>query len=491
MDKYDLYKDIQTRTRGEIYIGVVGPVRTGKSTFIKRFMDMMVLPAIEDVHSREQARDELPQSSAGTIIMTSEPKFIPKEAVEIAADKDIRAKIRLIDCVGFMVQGASGHEENGKERMVMTPWFDEPMPFTKAADIGTRKVIKDHSTIGLVVTTDGTIGEIPRENYVEGEERAVAELKKIGKPFILLLNSARPYSEEAKALAGRLEEKYQIRCLPINCDQLKKSDVEAIMTSLLYEFPVTSIEYFLPGWMDILPKDHELKRQAIETLKELTISVRTMRQFRLREDILKAPWIKKHYVDDMDLSTGRIVLHIEMDERHYHHILSDILGVPINGEYAFFSILKDLAERKDFYEKTAQAMGSVMATGYGMVMPAREEVRFEAPQIIRHGSQYGVNIKASAPSIHMILATVETEIAPIVGSEEQAEDLIRYIKAHAQAEDGDLWDTLILGKSIGQLVEDGIQNKVARMTAESQVKMQETLQKIINDSNGGVVFVII
>ncbi len=491
MDQYNLYKDIQTRTHGEIYIGVVGPVRTGKSTFIKRFMDMMVLPAIEDVHSREQAKDELPQSSAGTVIMTSEPKFIPKEAVEISVDTDVHVRIRCIDCVGFMVQGASGHEENGKERMVMTPWYDEPLPFTKAADIGTQKVIREHSTIGLVVTTDGSIGDIARENYVPAEERAVLELKKIGKPFMLLLNSARPYSEETKTLADQLEDKYQVQCMALNCDQLKKSDVEQMMTSLLYEFPVTSMEFYLPRWLDVLPKTHELKQQVIETLKQLVASVRTMRQFRQNTDILNAPWIRKYYVEKLDLSTGKIVLHMEMDNRHYYDMLSSLLNMPVRGEYEFFNLLKAMADQKEFYDKVSRAMESVTATGYGMVMPQREEVSFEMPEVIRHGSKYGVNIKAHAPSIHMILATVETEIAPIVGSEAQAEDLIRYIKAEAQAENGDLWNTLILGKSIGQLVEDGIQNKVARMTEESQGKIQETLQKIINDSNGGVVFVII
>lgn len=491
MDKYNLYKDIQARTHGEIYIGVVGPVRTGKSTFIKRFMDMMVLPAIDDVHSREQAKDELPQSSAGTVIMTSEPKFIPKEAVEIPVDDNVRVRVRCIDCVGFMVQGASGHEENGKERMVMTPWYDEPLPFTKAADIGTQKVIKEHSTIGLVVTTDGSIGDIPRENYVPAEERAVSELKKIGKPFMILLNCTRPYSEEAKALERQLEEKYQVQCMALNTDQLKKSDVEQIMTSMLYEFPVTAMEFYLPRWLDIMPKSHDLKKQVIETLKELVSSVRTMRGFREKTDVLKAAWIRKYYVETMDLSTGKIVLHLELDNKHYYDMLSELLSAPVHGEYEFFNLLKEMADQRGFCDKVSQALSSVNAGGYGLVMPQREEVTFEDPEVIRHGSKYGVNIKAHAPSIHMILANVETEIAPIVGTESQAEDLIRYIKAEAQAENGDLWDTLILGKSIGQLVEDGIQNKVSRMTEESQGKMQETLQKIINDSNGGVVFVII
>lgn len=491
MEQFNLYKDIQARTGGEIYFGVVGPVRTGKSTFIKRFMDMMVIPRIEDVHSREQAKDELPQSSGGTVIMTSEPKFIPKTAVEIPVDDQVKVKIRCIDCVGFMVEGATGHEENGNERMVMTPWFNEPIPFTKAAEIGTRKVIQEHATVGLVVTSDGSFGDIPRSQYVPAEEEAITELKKIGKPFILLLNSARPYSEDVQNLRKNLETKYQIQCQTLNCEQLRKQDIDQMMQSLLYEFPVADMSFFMPRWFDVLPTNHELKVQIIDTLKEIVLGTHTMRDFRNKEKNLEQPWIKKYYVEDMDMSNGQIKIHVELDMHYYYEMLSELLGKEVHGEYEFYKMIKLLADQSEEFEKVGQAVSSVRGCGYGMVMPNAHEVTFDEPQVIRHGSKFGVNIKAHAPSIHMISANIETEIAPIVGTQEQAEDLIRYIRTNNKEGQGAMWDTLIFGKSVGQLVEEGIQTKIARMTDESQSKMQETLQKIINDSNGGVIFVII
>ncbi len=491
MDQFNLYKDIQARTGGEIYLGVVGPVRTGKSTFIKRFMDMMVIPRIADVHNREQAKDELPQSSGGTVIMTSEPKFIPKTAVEIPVDEQVKVKIRCIDCVGFMVEGASGHEENGAERMVMTPWFNEPVPFTQAAEIGTQKVIKEHATIGLVVTTDGSFGDITRQHYVPAEEKAVEELKKIGKPFMILLNSVRPYSEEAQSLRESLESKYQVQCMALNCDQLRKQDVDGMMKSLLYEFPVADMEFYLPRWLDVLPKTHELKSQIIAMLKGLIENTRSMRDFRKNEELFVQPWLKKYYVEQMDMSNGRIKIHMELDMKYYYQMLSELIGSEVQGEYEFYQMIKELADKRDEFSKVSQAVAAVKGQGYGMVTPKAEEVIFEEPELIRHGSKYGVNIKAHAPSIHMIQATIETEIAPIVGTQEQAEDLIRYIRANSRESQGEMWNTLIFGKSVGQLVEEGIQTKVARMTDTSQTKLQETLQKIINDSNGGVVFVII
>ncbi|NCD03467.1 MAG: stage IV sporulation protein A [Clostridia bacterium] len=491
MDQFNLYKDIQARTGGEIYLGVVGPVRTGKSTFIKRFMDMMVIPQIADVHSREQAKDELPQSSGGTVIMTSEPKFIPKTAVEIMVDDQVKVKIRCIDCVGFMVEGASGHQENGEERMVMTPWFNDPVPFTKAAAIGTQKVIKEHATVGLVVTTDGSFGDIPRSHYVPAEEQAVEELKKIGKPFVLLINTVKPYSDEAKALKEALENKYQVQCMVLNCDQLRKQDVEDIMKGLLHEFPVAALEFYLPRWLDVLPKSYELKSQIIDTLKGFIGKCRTMRDFRQNQNILNQSWLKKYYIELMNMSDGHIKIHMELDMKYYYEMLSELIGSDVAGEYEFYQMIKVLADQRDEFGKVAQAVTAVKGQGYGMVMPAQEEVAVDEPELIRHGSKYGVNIKAHAPSIHMIQANIETEIAPIVGTQEQAEDLIRYIRANGRESREEMWNTLIFGKSVGQLVEEGIQTKVARMTETSQNKLQETLQKIINDSNGGVIFVII
>lgn len=491
MDQFHLYKDIQARTGGEIYLGVVGPVRTGKSTFIKRFMDMMVIPRINDVHSREQAKDELPQSSAGTAIMTSEPKFIPKTAVEIPVDDKVKVKIRCIDCVGFMVEGASGHEENGIERMVMTPWFNEPVTFTKAARIGTQKVIREHATVAVMVTSDGSFGDIPRNHYVPAEEETVSELKMIGRPFVIVLNSLHPYSEDTQAMKDALEKKYQVQCLPINCEQLKKQDVDLLMQSLLYEFPVSDMDFYLPRWVDILPKTHELKKLMIESLKNLIQNSHTMREFRKNESMLDQPWLKKYYIEEMDMSTGHIKIHMELDTHYYYEMLSELIGSPVHGEYAFYQTIKELADKSQEFSKVSQAVMAVRGKGYGMVMPEASEVTFEDPELIRHGSKYGVNIKAHAPSIHMILATIDTEIAPIVGTKEQAEDLMNYIRSNGREGQEEMWNTLIFGKSVGQLVEEGIQSKVGRITELSQTKLQETLQKIINDSNGGVIFIIL
>ncbi len=491
MDPFNLYKDIRLRTGGEIYLGVVGPVRTGKSTFIKRFMDMMVIPRIADIHSREQAKDELPQSSGGALIMTSEPKFIPKTAVEVPIDDQVKVKIRCIDCVGFMVDGAKGHEENGNERLVMTPWYNEPIPFTKAAEIGTRKVIKEHATIGLVITTDGSFGEFSRSQYIPAEEQAVSELKNIGKPFVILLNSAKPFSEETQNLKKSIEDKYHVKCHAVNCDQLRKQDIDMIMQSILYEFPVSNLSFFMPRWVDILPKDHELKKKLIETTKNLVGSTFSMREFRENESMLEQPWISKYYIENLNMSNGEIRIHLELKLEYYFEMLSELIGTKVNGEYEFYQMIRELADKKDAFDQISQAVTAVRGQGYGLVTPKAEEVVFDEPKLIRHGSKYGVNIKASAPSIHMISANVETEIAPIVGTEEQAEDLIRYIRANSKEGPETMWNTLIFGKSVGQLVEEGIQTKVARMTDESRLKVQETLQKIMNDSNGGVVFVII
>lgn len=491
MDQFRLYKDIQVRTGGEIYLGVVGPVRTGKSTFIKRFMDMIVIPQIEDLHSREQAKDELPQSSGGTVIMTSEPKFIPKNAVEIQVNEQVKVKVRCIDCVGFMVDGASGHQENGHERMVMTPWCKEPIPFTKAAKIGTEKVINEHATIGIVVTSDGSFGEIPRSGFVSAEEETINHLKKIGKPFTVILNTNKPYSEETMELCKSIEEKYGVQCHALNCDQLRKNDIDVLMQSLLFEFPVSDIEFFMPRWVDVLPKDHELKKQMMHLFKNFISKTHSMREFQKNKEQLQQPWITKFYTESMDFSNGKIRLHLELDTSYYFQILSELLKTEVHGEYDFYQKIKELADLRQELSQAAKAIMDVRDKGYGMIMPNAEEISFDEPKLIRHGNRFGVNIRSHAPSIHMIQATVDTEIAPIVGTEEQAEDLIRYIQSNANQGTGEMWNTLIFGKSIGQLVEEGIETKIHRMTEDSQSKIKETLQKIMNDSNGGVVFVII
>ncbi|MCI8727025.1 MAG: stage IV sporulation protein A [Hungatella sp.] len=491
MEQFSVYKDIKARTGGEIYLGVVGPVRTGKSTFIKRFMELLVLPAMEDEHLKNQTRDELPQSSGGKTIMTTEPKFIPKEAAKLKLDDGIEAKVRLIDCVGFMVDGAAGHIENQQERLVKTPWYEYQIPFTKAAEIGTRKVITDHSTIGVVVTTDGTIGDLKREAYIPAEEKTVEELKAIGKPFLVLLNSTRPYSEETENLAKEMEKKYDVTVLPVNCEQLKKEDIFRILERILKEFPVTQLNFFIPKWLEILSSDHWLKAGVIQTVKELLGKVTQMKD--ITESLLDVvtDTIRGMKADRMDLSDGTVSVNVDVNDSYYYQILSDYVGLPIEGEYQLMQTLSSLAKMKQEYEKVQNAISQVRLRGYGVVTPERSEILLDEPQVIRHGNKYGVKMKAEAPSINMIKAHIETEIAPIVGSQQQAEDLISYIKQNAKESDDGIWNTNIFGKSIQQIVEDGIQAKVSQVTEDCQMKLQDTLQKIINDSNGGMICIII
>lgn len=491
MDQFHVYKDIKARTGGEIYIGVVGPVRTGKSTFIKRFMELMVLPNMEDEHNRNQTRDELPQSAAGKTIMTTEPKFIPKEAAKIELEDGIQAKVRLIDCVGFMVDGAAGHIENDAERLVRTPWYDHEIPFTKAAEIGTRKVINDHSTIGIVVTTDGTIGELKRPSYLAAEERTIQELKNLKKPFVVLLNSTRPYSDETVELAKGMSQKYGVSVIPTNCEQLKKEDIYHILESVLLEFPVTQMDFFIPKWLEILPSGHWLKSGVIQTVKEVVHQVSQMKDITSKLLTVASDAIQGMRVNRMDMSDGRISIGVQIDDGYYYQILSDYVGLPIEGEYQLMQTLSSLAQMQKEYEKVQNALNQVRLRGYGVVTPERSEIILDEPQVIKHGNKYGVKMKAEAPSINMIKAHIETEIAPIVGSEQQAEDLIAYIRQNARESEEGIWNTNIFGKSIEQIVEDGIQAKVSQMTEDCQMKLQDTLQKIINDSNGGMICIII
>lgn len=491
MDNYNVYKDIKARTGGEIYLGVVGPVRTGKSTFIKRFMEQMVLPEMEDEHRKNRTRDELPQSAAGKTIMTTEPKFIPKEAALIQLADGTQAKVRLIDCVGFMVEGASGHEENEKERLVKTPWFEEEIPFTRAAEIGTRKVIKDHSTIGIVVTTDGSFGDLKRDAYIQAEETAVNELKSIGKPFIVLLNSDRPFSEETGALARQMQEQYGVTVMPVNCEQLKPEDIYRILEKVLKEFPVTEVDFFIPKWLEILPATHWLKEQVIKTAKDLMTRVHHMKDVPSDLNDGTDQIIRSMKVDQMDLSDGSVSVQVALEDGYYYQTLSDFAGIVIEDEYQLMQKLRDLAAMQGEYDKVLNAMNQVRMKGYGVVTPDRSEIVLDEPVVIKHGSKYGVKMRAEAPSINLIKAHIQTEIAPIVGSEQQAEDLIAYMKENAKKEENGIWETNIFGKSIEQIVEDGIQAKVNQMTEDCQLKLQDALQKIINDSNGGVICIII
>jgi len=486
---YDLYRDIQQRTGGEIYIGVLGPVRTGKSTFIKRFMEELVLPYMEDEHAKVRAQDELPQSAGGKTITTTEPKFIPNEAAQIVLNGDIPVSVRLIDCVGYMVEGAAGHMEEDAERMVKTPWFDYEIPFTQAAEIGTDKVMNDHSTIGLVITTDGSFGELPRTAYQEPEEKTILALKKLRKPFLVLVNSQKPYSEDAKKTVAEINEKYGVSAIAVNCEQLKKEDIHMILENVLYEFPISSIEFYMPKWVEMLPTDNRMKQDMIEKVRELMKEYSTIRDALEKPVALESEYIRRCKTDSIRLSDGVVKVQLDVEESYYYEMLTEMVGETITDEYQLIGKLKNFADMKREYTKVLDAVNMVRIKGYGVVTPDREEIVLEKPELIKHGNKFGVKIKASSPSIHMIRANIETEIAPIVGTQQQAEDLISYIN-QTDKENG-IWDTNIFGKTVAQLVGDGITAKVAVIGEESQLKLQDTMQKIVNDSNGGMVCIII
>ena len=489
MDTYNIYKDIQARTRGEIYIGVVGPVRTGKSTFVRRFMELAALPNMEE-NQQKEVRDQLPLSGSGKLITTVEPKFIPKEAAKIQIAEGLEAKIRLIDCVGYMVPEAAGNIEEGKERMVKTPWYAQEIPFHQAAETGTKKVIEEHSNIGLVVTCDGSFGEIPRKNYIESEEKTVAQLKRAGKPFLILLNSQKPYKEETLELAEELKKKYQAGVISVNCEQLRNDDVTRILEKVLYEFPIVQMEFYIPKWVEMLSSEHYLKEELISCVQQMMQTMHYIKDVTKDRLEFESQYVKGLFLETLDLSSGKIKIRIDMDDSWYYAILSEMTGVDISDEYELIHMMQELSKMRGEYLKVKDAIESVQAKGYGVVTPDKTEIRLEEPIIIKQGNKYGVKIKSFSPSIHLIRANIETEIAPIVGSEEQAKDLIAYIKSNNSGEES-IWQTNIFGKSIGQLVEDGIHRKLIQMSDESQVKLQDTMQKIVNDSKGGLVCIII
>ncbi len=492
MKEFDLYKDIQGRTKGEIYLGVVGPVRCGKSTFIKRFMDLCVLPYMDEGYEKKQAMDELPQSAAGRTITTTEPKFVPKKAASIILGEDVDVKVRLVDCVGYMVDGATGHLEEDKERLVQTPWFENPIPFSQAAHIGTEKVIRDHSTIGVVITTDGSFGEIPRSQYLEAEEQTINTLKQINKPFIILVNTTKPYGEEAKRAANEISAKYNVTAIPMNIEQLRADDIVTILQNVLYEFPLTEIEFYMPKWVEMLPADHMMKKDIIEQVKKLSDNMSCIRDVIGNDKNIQmnSQYVQKCKIDKVNLETGTVTIYLDLDQKYYYEMISEMIDENVQNEYQFLNVMKELAQMKNEYVKVMHAVEAVRFKGYGVVTPERSEISLDKPELIRHGNKFGVKIKAESPSIHMIRANIETEIAPIVGTEEQAKDLIDYI-SDADTDDKGIWDTNIFGKTVEQLVQDGITSKVAMIGEESQVKLQETMQKIVNESNGGMVCIII
>lgn len=493
--EFNLYQDIRKRTNGEIFLGVVGPVRTGKSTFIKRFLELMVLPYMTEDYAKEIVKDEMPQSAGGRTITTTEPKFVPKDAAQIRLGEGTNVSLRLIDCVGYMVEGASGHMEDDVERMVKTPWYEYDIPFTKAAEIGTRKVITDHSTIGIVVITDGSFGELKRELYIKAENEIIEELKNLGKPFVIILNSIRPYSEETIKLAKSISEQHKASCIPVNCEQMKKEDIIHILEEALYEFPLTVIEFFLPKWVEMLATEHPMKKEIIETIRTNMNAYSKIRDMMIDNENAILPvndnqYIKKCKLSEVNLADGSIKYDVSVDDMYYYEMISELVGENITSEYQMLNLLKKLAEKKKEYDKVDGAIEAVRRKGYGVVLPERDEIVLEQPEVIKHGNKYGVKIKAECPSIHMIRANIETEIAPIVGTKEQADDLIRYIKEEKNS-NGGIWDTNIFGKTVEQLVNDGITTKVSLLNEECQLKLMDTMQKVVNDNNGGMVCIII
>lgn len=492
MTNNDIYCDIARRTDGDIYIGVVGPVRTGKSTFIKKFMEQLVIPNITGDYRRERAVDELPQSSAGKTIMTTEPKFIPEEAVEVTIGDKARFNVRMIDCVGYIVPSAIGYIENEAPRMVVTPWFDEEIPFAMAAEVGTQKVIQDHSTIGLVITTDGSISDIPREEYEDAEQRVIGELNSINKPFVILLNCVYPNSDEAKALAASLAAKYGTPVIPVNCVDMDEEDINDILKQVLYAFPVKEINICMPKWITGLAKGHWLKNDIFGAVRAAAENVRYVRDIEgIADRIAEGENINRAYISGIDLGKGSAEVYAELKNNLFYKILGEETGIEIGGESDLMPLLKELTEIRGKYDKIRSALQEVEATGYGIVMPTIDELSLEEPEIVKQGGKYGVRLKASAPSIHMMKADIVTEVSPIVGSEKQSEELVMYLLKEFEESPQKIWESNIFGKSLHELVNEGLHNKLYRMPVDARLKLQETLERIINEGCGGLICFIL
>lgn len=492
MENMGVYEDIKARTDGDIYVGVVGPVRTGKSTFIKNFMDLLVIPNIENSYKRERARDELPQSAAGRTIMTTEPKFVPNEAIEITIGDNLELKTRLVDCVGYLVNNALGYMEEDVPRMVKTPWSDEEIPFEEAAEIGTRKVIQEHSTIGILVTTDGSITEIPREDYVEAESRVVNELKELNKPFVIVLNTNNPSSDETRSLANELEEKYGVSVIPTDCTNLNNEDINNIFGKILYEFPIERININFPSWIDGLDNDNELRQELFKEIKDAFKDVSTIKT--INESVArisKTDIIVKTTIDKVDLGTGTVTIEISLNNMLFYKVLTEMTGIQMNNEADLFATIDNLSKVKKEYDKVSMALQEVKQKGYGIVMPSMEELILDEPEIVKQGSRFGVKLKARAPSIHMIRADIETEVSPIVGSEKQSEELVNYLLSEFENDPTKIWESNIFGKNLHELVNEGLQNKLSRMPEDAQEKLQETLEKIVNEGSGGLICIIL
>ncbi|MGM9550699.1 MAG: stage IV sporulation protein A [Clostridia bacterium] len=488
----NIYTDIAKRGGGDIYIGVVGPVRTGKSTFIKKFMDKSVLPNITEEFKKERAIDELPQSAGGRTIMTTEPKFVPNEAVEISIGDNASFKVRLIDCVGYVVNSALGHSEDGIVRMVTTPWFEEDIPFDRAAEIGTEKVIKEHSTIGVVVTTDGSICDIDRNDYIEAEERVVGELKEIGKPFVILLNSRTPKSESVKRLGADLEKKYNAPVVISSCADMEEDDIKDVLRAVLFEFPIREIDIDLPKWVDALSPDHYLKESIFNSIRQCVNDADKVKcAFTVSKGLEENEYINSAICDKINLGDGSIYIKANADSNLFYKVLGEMTGFEVDGEDKLITLMEELAQIKKNYERVRFALEAAENTGYGIVPPEVSNMSLEEPKIIKQGGRYGVRLKASAPSLHIIKANIQTEVSPIVGSEKQSEELVKYLLGEFESEPGKIWESNIFGKSLYSLVNEGLQTKLYKMPEEARYKLQETLQKIINEGSGGLICIIL
>ncbi|NMB39339.1 MAG: stage IV sporulation protein A [Firmicutes bacterium] len=493
MEKFDIFADIAERTGGSIYLGVVGPVRTGKSTFIKRFMDLLIMPNIQDVHVKERTKDELPQSGAGKIITTTEPKFVPDEPIEIALDDSLKFKVRLVDCVGYTVPGAIGYlDEDDGPRMVMTPWFDHQIPFQEAAELGTRKVITDHSTIGLVVLTDGSVTDIERQNYVEAEERVIAELKELDKPFIIILNSDKPHSPDTLELANELENKFKARVIPLDCLRMVQSDILELLREILYEFPVREISFKFPNWIEELSAEHWLRQNFEVAAYDSINMIERLRDVNDSLKLLKGcDSVESVNLISMDMGCGTVMIEMSASRSLFYQVLTEMTGLEVLGDHHLVRLMKDLSVAKREYDKLSNALMQVRESGYGIVSPAIEDITFEQPELIKQGRNFGIRLMASAPSIHLVRANIMTEVTPFVGTEKQGAELVQSLTDEFQEDPDSLWSRDFLGRSLQDMVRDGIQSKLNRMPDIAQDNLQETLSKIINEGSGGLICIIL
>lgn len=488
----NIYEDIAKRTQGDIYIGVVGPVRTGKSTFIRKFMEKLVLPNIENEFKKERTQDEIPQSGSGKTIMTVEPKFVPADGVEIKIKDNVSMKVRMVDCVGYIVDGALGHEEEGKQRLVSTPWSQEAMTFEKAAEIGTKKVIRDHSTIGIVVLTDGSVTGIDRRSYITAEERVIGELKALNKPFAIVLNTLDPYSEETENLRMELEEKYDAPIVPLNVVAMDEGDIEDVLETVLYDFPLNEIRINLPQWVEGLEKNHWVKNNIIFTLKQSIAEVGKIRDIdSIVQGFSELEFLEDTEVDNVELGEGVISIDLTAKQGLFYNVLEEKSGFKIEGDHQLLNLVTKLSRVKNEYDKIEDALVDAKTKGYGVVAPSLDELSLEEPEIIKQGKQYGIKLKANAPSLHIIKADISTEVSPIVGNQNQGEEMIKYLLDEFEQNPNELWASNMFGKSLHDLVKEQLQSKLYTMPEEIRVKIQRTLQKIINEGSSNIITILL